>query len=322
MKEFFGKKTFLALSIVLLLLVIFAEAIFIFHCHKKDENLEQEMQREYKVGFITDIHGKIPSKKTGELDGDAKRIMSYFVDQMNNAYHPDFVINDGDLIEGTDKEEWEATIEFKKMLAYFQMLNVPSYHVNGNHEMRGLSKKTWAEMIGQENNYYYFDYDDLRVIILDGNENEKIESVTNNLNRGFYYLSEDQFQWLEKTLTDAKNERKIVFIHYPPFNTAGTKMIEPEQSLRLRNIFSKNKVMAVFSGHTEILDFKEIDGVQYFVLPGLERSRLKDVLWLDCFAEISIKKNSAEAKLFYKKNKNEEYKTLIIPSEEFNAIEK
>lgn len=284
---------------------------------------EATLAREYKIGFITDIHGKIKGikKKTPDANTEAKKALTYFTEHMNNIFQPDFIIQGGDLIEGTERERQKSIDDFNLLLGYLKKLNASIHHVIGNHETRGFTKKDWLDLTGYAKPFYSFDYENLKIIVLDVNENEKVANGLQNYDKDYYYLSEEQFVWLEKTLAESKKLKKLIFIHYPPFETPGTKMIDLAQSARLREIFSRHKVAAVFSGHTERLNFAEIDGVRYFVLPGIERSKLKYVLWLESFAEITIAKD-AQVKLFYKKNETEEYRTLIIPSEEYEKIEK
>ncbi len=282
---------------------------------------EVALAREYKIGFITDIHGKIKGikKKTPDINTEAKGTLTYFMEHMNNIFQPDFIIQGGDLIEGTEREGQKSIDDFNLLLGYLKKLNAPIHHVIGNHETRGFTKRDWLDLTGYTKPFHSFDYENLKIIVLDGNENERIDMA--NRSNNYYYFSEEQFQWLEKILSESKKFKKIIFIHYPPFETAGTKMIYPEQSARLREIFSRHKVAAVFSGHTERLNFAEIDGVRYFVLPGIERSKLKHVLWLESFAEITVG-SEVTAKLFYKRNEAEAYRTLLIPSKEYEKIEK
>lgn len=277
--------------------------------------------RGYKIGFITDVHGKIKGAKNNnrDINSEAKEALLYFSEHMKNNFHPDFVVQGGDLIEGTDRYGQKSIGDFNALAEYLKKTESPSYHVIGNHETRGFSKNDWLKLTEYQETYYYFDFEDLRVVMIDGNENERIDMK--NLDKNNYYLSQDQFRWLEKILSEENKLKKIVFSHYPLLETPGTKMIDLSQSSRLREIFSKNKISAVFSGHTEKLELKEIDGVRYFVVPGIERSKKKGIEWLGSFAEISVGKE-IKLKLFYKKEGDVEYKVLEIPSKEFDEIEK
>lgn len=278
---------------------------------------EKKLQKEYKIGLITDIHAQRNKKNNYSFDTNTKRILEYFTNWMNNSFQPDFIIQNGDSIEGTSRKGQKSIDDFKLFLSYFKKFKMPVLHVNGNHEMRGFPKEKWLNLTGYEKSYYHIDHEELRIIVLDGNENDNVDEDYS----GSYVMTEDQLVWLEKILSEKDDLIKIVFIHYPSLEAPGTKAINPDQSMKLREIFSKNGVEAVFSGHTEILSFDEIDGIRYFTLPGIEKSKRKKVLWLESFAEIRIK-DDVEVKLFYKKDRDEEYKTLIIPSGESDQIEK
>ncbi len=317
-------KKIILFSIIALFICIIA----FFSKNKSDPSVDPEKEltvarteqitKEHKIGFITDIHGKkIGKNKTG-LNKQASVTLSYFINKMNSDFRPAFIVQGGDLIEGNEGEK-SSFEDFKVLFDYFKNTNVPVYHVIGNHDTRGLSKENWLDFVGYEKSFYFFDYDDLRIVIMDGNEHEKAK--TENYTGDFYYISQEQFFWLEKTLSENKNLKKLVFIHYPPFVDRGNRMLDPNLSKKIREIFARNKVLAVFSGHTERLDFQEIEGVRYFTLPGVEKSKNKDILWLESFAEITLEKE-VWVKLFYKKNHAEEYRTLLIPSEEYDQIEK
>jgi len=317
--------TIAVMTVVALVFFVVADNREKIDLEKKQQQPEEKeiTQKEYRIGFITDVHGKIKGakKKAPDINSEAKETLIYFTEHMNKNFHPDFIMEGGDLIEGTDREGQKSIDDFKALTQYFKEIKVPTYHVIGNHETRGFTKNDWLNLTDYKETYYYFDYDGLRIVVMDGNENERIQNI-GDYDKNDYYLTENQFQWLEKSLSEGRNLQKIVFIHYPCFDTPGTKMVNLEQSARLREIFSKNKVSAVFSGHTERLDFEEIDGVRYFVLTGTERSKLKYVLWLGSFAEIIVDKD-VKVKLFYKKSFGEkEYRELLIPSEEFDKMEK
>jgi len=276
--------------------------------------------KEIKIGFITDIHGYRTSKANGDIRDDSRIGLESFVKKMNEEFHPNFVVDGGDLIEGSKRKGEKSFGDWKLLATYFSKLNAPAYHVIGNHELRGFTKEEWVKINNYEKSYYYFDQDDLRVFVLDGNENEKIgpEAV------GAYFLSEEQFNWLEEKLSESKKMRKIVFIHYPvvlKYGLATTSSIATEQAEKLRRLFSENKVLAVFSGHVETLELKEIDGVKYFVIPGQERSKNRTVNFFETFAEIKVK-NEVAVELYYKSLPKEEYKKITVPSAEYDEMQK
>lgn len=163
----------------------------------------------------------------------------------------------------------------------------------------------------------------MRIIVLDGNEETK---ESREIGGNYYYMSEEQIDWLEKTLSESgKFTHKLVFIHFPVLESQivpTDKNINQNNAEKMTRLFKEYGVNAVFSGHAEILKFNEINSVRYFILPGVEKSKRRKVQWYGCFYEIYASEE-IKVKMFYKKDPNQkEYETLIIPSEKFNAIEK
>ena len=281
-----------------------------------------ERSEPIKIGFVTDIHGKKSKSAGGALYQTERRLLSNFIPRMNNIFKPKFVVQCGDLIEGTRRFGAKSIGDFSALLNSFAKLQMPLLHVIGNHELRGLSKDQWLSMTNNASSYYYKDFDGFRIIVLDGNENETIG--LSDEEKYAYVISPKQLEWLAETLEET-NARKLVFIHYPLFNPnkgAGDKILDSEQVPILHDLFAKNEVIGVFSGHTEQLVLVEKDGVRYFIIPGLDRSENKAVPWYESFAEITAQKE-VSVDFYYKKTLGEEpYQTLHIPSSEFDAIEK
>lgn len=279
-------------------------------------------EKPVKIGFITDVHARRTKKENGDLNVSSRAGLENFITHMNTRFHPDFSMQNGDLIDGTKRKGQASIDDFELVKKYFQKLNAPFYHVNGNHDMRGLTRNEWLKLTNNEKTYYFFDYKGLRIFILDGNENEKISREKFIDGDPYsYIMTNEQLTWLENELGNSKKMKKTVFIHYPPISKNADRILNPEIAKKLQKLFSEHNVAAVFSGHTEILDYTELNGVQYFTLQGLDKSKNKNIHWLDSFAEISVAED-VSAMLYYKKNREENYQTLRIPSEEYDKIEK
>lgn len=277
---------------------------------------------EIKIGFITDVHARRIKAEKGDLNVSSRTGLENFIARMNNNFHPDFAVQGGDLIEGTKRRGQASIDDFQLAKKYLEKLNVPIYHVNGNHDMRGFSKNEWIKLTNNNKNYYFFNHKNTRFIVLDGNENESVAQKELNGDDPYgYVMTNGQFEWLENVLAETKEKRKIIFIHYPPIIKGGTRNMNPDQAQKLREIFSRHKVTAVFSGHAEILDFTELDSVRYFTIPGVNNSEDKKVRWLDSFAEIYVG-NEARVRLYYKRDRSESYQTIEIPSVEYDKLEK
>lgn len=320
------KNKILGLVIFVLFFVVFFGIVFKEKSEKQkisEHNSKEVINENYKIGLITDIHSESSKKDKFGIDDSVKRFFDFIVPYYNKKFHPEILIENGDFIEGTDREGQQSIDDFKKAKEYIDKINAPILHVFGNHESRGFSKDDWLKLTGYEKLYYTFDLRDLRIIVLDGNEEvEESEKEEGN----FYFMSQKQIDWLEKTLLESENFKyKLVFIHYPVSEAQieiSNKNIAPKSRKILNELFEKYKVDAVFSGHTEALEFSNVTDVDYFILPGIEKSKRKKVQWFDCFYEIYVGEN-IKVKMFYKKNRDQkDYQTLIIPSEEFDKIEK
>jgi len=240
---------------------------------------------------------------------------------MNNVFHPDIVAENGDLIEGTGREGQKSIDDFLKAEEYFNKVKAPKFYVLGNHETEGLSKEDWQKITNNESTYYNIDIGKMRIIVLDANE-KKEQGETD---RRYRYFSDKQLGWLEELLRNSGDfPYKIVFSHYPLLGDQENhaKTIYPEDLARINELFTNYKVNAVFAGHTEQLRLEEIDGTKYFTLPGVDKSKTMQIRWLRCFYEIYVGEE-VKVEMFYKKDSNQEkYEKLIIPSEEFDKIEK
>lgn len=269
--------------------------------------------KKYRIGFVTDAHSKV--SKNGSVRSESKIPMLNFVSEVNNNFHPDFVVDGGDFIDGTRRFGSLSMKDYSAFSKIFETIKAPKYKVLGNHELRGMTRETWIELNGYENSYYHFDYDKLRVIILDSN---LIPANNTDILKNKEY--EKELFWLEELLKNSEDYKKIVFSHHPlvPVLRKSTPI---ERITELNNLLNEYGVRAVFSGHVEVPHYEKIGKVDYFVIPGFYRSKATGILWEGSFSEIGIGlKNSL--KLFYKREGENDYRTLTIPSAEYEIVKK
>lgn len=324
MNHFIIKKIKIKYLLIILVTLLIGLSFFYLAKNKQENKNKTET---YKIGFITDVHSYRTKKSNYDINDKSKKPLMHFIDVMNNDFKPDFVIENGDFIEGSFREGQKSIDDFIVANGYLKKLRAPFYHVMGNHEARGFSKNDWQHLTGNENTYYYFDHENLRVIVLDGNE---MPGNSEEKAGEFFYISEKQIDWVDDLLTNAdeKKLKKIIFMHFPITSDLENgpeekgKKIFREDSEALRNIFSEHNVSAVFSGHLEQVSYLDNNNVKYFSLPGFYKSREEKTIWLESFSKIILDEKDVSVELYYKKDWNDNYNRLIIPSEEFNKIEK
>jgi len=225
-----------------------------------------------KIGFITDAHCYAKqNKETGEwtLNWRCQKPLEAFANKMNNDFKPDFVIENGDFIDGKDERSRGTFIDANNI---FNTISAPKYHVMGNHEARSFYKNEWLELVEYEKTYYYFDIKGYRIIVLDANNKATLDGVIDADPKNESYpglIDPEQMQWLNELLENSKNYRKLVFVHQP----LATEERKTQEQLfiggeKIRKLFSANNVLAVFSGHIERFCLMEEDGVKYYVSQG------------------------------------------------------
>lgn len=155
-----------------------------------------------------------------------------------------FMIHAGDLVnQGDSDQQWSEW--FKAGGWIFAMM--PSIPVAGNHEYvkdknNGYRiSKFWRPQFtlpehlagGLEESVYYIDYQGVRIIVLNSDEDQRLI---------------DQARWLEDLLKDNSNKWTIITFHHPIFSS-----IKRRDNKTLRNlwkpIFDKYKVDIVLQGH-------------------------------------------------------------------------
>lgn len=256
---------------------------------------------ELRIGFITDTHVQSsgPSGRRALGRTYAARI-SRFVEQMNNVFGPDFLIVNGDIIEGTGQTSETGLAEIDLVKKLFFRSKIPTYWVIGNHDLRAVTKKQWKSGFGIDYEYLSFDLKGHRIIILDSNftDNDKDVMPGRSYTRGS--VSSEQVKWLKKKLESSGGLKPIVFIHHPPLRGLESKSNEGllRNAVELRSLFAEHGVKAVFSGHIEDLYYEKTDGVEYFSIPGMT----KHPKYQGMFAEVSVRGNDVEVDLNYLKN--------------------
>ena len=311
------------LAFFLVILFVIAFSVFGYLDKKNQE------ENYIKIGFITDVHcySKL-NNDTGEWETNwrCSRPMGEFVDRMNNNFHPDFVIENGDFVDGRDRRGEDGFLRAKEL---YEKINAPKFYVLGNHETNNFTKERWEEIVDYNRTYYYFDLKGYRFIVLDANNTyDNVENPTKVVDMEPWMephsykgmIDERQMEWLEETLKDSEGLKKIVFMHEPPLNETVGELrddifINPEP---VRELFSKYGVKAVFSGHIEELCDVNVGGVNYFTFQGFHKKspRLKkEDQYKDkgTFYEVTIDENDEiKIEMFFSENREEPYQSIEI----------
>ena len=191
-----------------------------------------------------------------------------------------YSIHLGDFID----RDWES---FDVVNPIYNRLNMPHYHVLGNHDFSVVDEKKSAviKKMGMPGAYYDFEVKGWRFIVLNGNDisfhaypkdskNDKLadEYYTQNKILSPKWngaLGVTQLNWLKEILEKAtkKKEQVVLYCHFPVY---------PEN---IHNLWNANKVIdiiedypcvkAYINGHNHEGNYGQKNGVHYLTLKGM-----------------------------------------------------
>jgi len=162
-----------------------------------------------------------------------------------DAYHPDFVINAGDTIQGGNDATAEA--EWSALRPIWLRYHYPLYLTPGNHDIWSAESRRIYERETRRPAYYGFDYQNAHFTILDNSETED--------------LSDAQMDFLAHDLeTHTTRNPKFVFFH-KPFWLIPVKL--GSHDFPFHQLVKKYGVRFVISGHTHRYDSAIDDGIAY-----------------------------------------------------------
>jgi predicted phosphohydrolase len=205
-----------------------------------------------KIAVVTDVHiGAALPRPCTRLPERARSLLKYVVSRINTEMRPDFVVQLGNLIEAEDAETDEEN--YSTGLEVLSELQMPCYHVVGNHEQMHLSLKQLASMVNYPKFYYSFDSGTFHFVVLFGQSSDG-EAVV---------FDDAQKKWLEGDLAAAEKP-VVVFTHLPLHQD------DDEQQRIIRGILAASgKVRAVINGHLHKNELVDIAGICYVSIQSL-----------------------------------------------------
>jgi len=264
-------------------------AVSIFFVLVKKYGLHYLIQSETKIGWVTDIHADRFKKR--DVDSGIiypKKYMEYLpktLDAMKDE-GVDVVIATGDNTNSGDDNyarDLKRIADEKKMEVLW---------VRGNHdndEVMGI--------LGVED-YYYNDYGNTRIIVMD---------TTEYLNSEYDYkggVNPEQLAWLREAV---KTDKEIIVAMHIPVFDSDTEAINTydlkseffglsqdvlERFSELEGILSEsNNVKMVLSGHWHMSWRKEYNGIEYYGESALTREGSEGA-----YATINLENNQVDYK--------------------------
>lgn len=224
-----------------------------------------------KVAIITDIHHGLPSHtKRGDA---AIGLLEQFCDWVGSE-QPDLILDLGDRISDID-EETDLRLE-TEVAAALSAIDVPIYHICGNHDRDHLTVSQNEQILGQSLRSEIIDLGDWQILLW--RADAKIEREPER--RGFF-LPEADLLWLSHTVQTAEKPT-IVASHVP---ISGHSQIgnyyfqqNPQystypQAERARKVLEQSRVATLMiSGHVHWNTVCQINGIWHLTQQSLTES--------------------------------------------------
>ena len=191
----------------------------------------------------------IISDFSGQIRPELVKIMV----QKLNLLQPEFVMSVGDLIEGCPVNKDFTRQQFEELDSWLAPLQMPFFYVPGNHDIANKEmREVWRERYGKD--YYHFVYRNVLFICLSVNE------------IAWGHLSEEQINWVGKTLEENKDVRwTLVFMHdplweydWPDYGTKGDWD-------RVESLL-KGRPHTAFAGHYHFYNKQQRHDHNYYIL--------------------------------------------------------
>ncbi len=224
-----------------------------------------------KGSFRTFKEGIAPFKFVVYGDTRSDHNIHRKIVELSEKEDPRLVINSGDLVSsGTNIHDWEKFFEINREF----MKTRPYYPVLGNHEKNADYYFDFFSLPGNER-YYEFYVGDVLFLMLDSEGSRfTMPEYAQNTDKFWgnywtpYFIK--QKEWVQEMLTRHRDAGYIfVFFHSPIISIKETRVEDAKIRRKFwGDIFEKNNVSAVISGHDHHYHRYEADGVPMITSGG------------------------------------------------------
>ena len=237
-----------------------------------------------KLAIITDIHHGPPryTKKGAE----ALPLLESFVKEVSSGDF-DLLVDLGDRITNVDKEtDWDLANEVADI---FRNINVPTYHLLGNHDLHYLSVRENELLLGSKLSSHSRDVKGKHLVFWNIN--------LSNTYADNQIPSDSDLSWLNTDLNHTELPT-IIFTHVPLDNASmvgnfwfqnNVDVASLQNTGRARKIIeASGKVILCIAGHTHWNKLSNIDGIHYLTIQSLSESFTTGGMASEAWAELTI----------------------------------
>ena len=229
-----------------------------------------------------------------------------------NDNHVDFVQNLGDIIDG----DWNS---YDSILPIYQNLEIPNYHVLGNHDfdIDSIHFEHLLERLSMPDYYYSFTKKDWRFIILDATDYSYysnplhkhdinlVDAYFNHSDSLNHYkwnsaIGEKQQNWLSQELDSAAllSQKVIIFSHLPVRPLANEHNLWNNHEI-IQIIENSSNVVAFINGHNHAGAYVFKNGIHYITVFGMVDTMISSYGILEIYTDSLVLKGYGNQETLY-----------------------
>jgi len=235
----------------------------------------------FSYGIIADCQYCNCSPSGNSYYGNSIPKLQEAVDTFN-AQKISHALHLGDFIQ----KDWESYDDVEPV---YSSLDSAHYYALGNHEftIEDNEKPLILSRLGMPDYYYDFTKYNWRFIVLESTElafySEAVHpdkvaerdalwaQISNDINNKTYNggISQEQLNWLDATLTDAKSkgQKAVVFAHHPVWPLTSASLWNYQDVIDV--LEAHNNVVAYMNGHNHAGNYAIKNGIHYVTFQGM-----------------------------------------------------
>lgn len=209
---------------------------------------------------ITDLHLSHSDLKDPNLHSDTESTLREIIKAISSIKAmPKFVVLSGDLTNTGNLKSYELLKQLLKMIP------VPIILAIGNHDNRENFYKVFKNKTSSDPYFHDDVYSGLHVITLDSSIPGRIAGE----------ICDNQFKYLEVTLTKFGSIPKLLVLHHPPkMDPDGLPWgsLSMESTIKLENTLKGKNIVGILAGHIHINRVSQWNGIPVCISNGLHSS--------------------------------------------------
>ena len=207
---------------------------------------------------ISDLHISLRFHRAGNGKSTPQNLLKSIISLANTLNpKPSFIIFSGDLADKGDTESYEC------LRSIISKSTIPNLLALGNHDNRSNFRNVFYKNPSNDPFFYASEHEGINVIVLDTSQPGKVSGS----------ICDEQFNFLEESLSSIKDVRKILVLHHPPWLDKGGlpwTTLDEKTSCRLGKLLDGKGISGILCGHIHLNQFTNWNNIPLISSSGIQ----------------------------------------------------